>query len=279
MEFEKAGKAGNPAVLLLTEGSPAEIFSALKGLEKEYRLLSAPADTSPAALEDALLRECCGILWGAYGLHAGADILLRLLAGGRVRARTAVLEGAFTLPDSPALPAGGRLICWMGGKDKAAKKSWQDLGEAVSPIDSLTIKKLPKKESLLSFRPDVAADRLKKAFGPGVSVQRTARMARSADRVWTYLCANPPEKELALLRHSEPPVLDEEQRLCLLEGRSDKLRIWVHATRVEALGRGRSVCTDRIDFDAGKLNAVARPLAELYLTLLQFRRERELKEN
>ena len=278
MELEKTGKAGTPAVLLLTDRVPEDTLIAMKGLEKNYTLLAAPADAPAEELEAALLAETGGLLWGAYGLHAGGDALLRLLARDRVRIRTAVLEGAFTMPEILPDPRKTRVICWIGGKDKAAKKSWQGLGERVAPVDSLTVKKLPKKESLLSFRPDVAAAQLKKAFGTAVCVQRSCELDQSPERVWRYLREYPAYRERSLLTSHRPVERMEEARIQLLEGSSDKLTLWIHATHVEERD-GKTLCIDRIELEAGKRNAAARPLAELYLALLQLQRARGLKKS
>ena len=278
MEFERSGNAGAPAVLLLTDRPPAETLEKLPGLEKDYCLLAAPADTAAEALEAALLRETDGLVWGAYGLHAGADALLRLLSRGRVRVRTAVLEGAFAMPDTPPDPRNCRVICWIGGRDKAAKKSWQDYGHSASPADSLTIKKLPKKESLLSYRPDVAAQQLKKAFGTAVCVRRVSTLEHSPEQVLRFLEENPFYRERSVLTKIRPVERIHESGLQLLQGSSDKLSVWIHATRVDRQD-GKTVCVDRIELEAGRLNAAAKPLAELYLTLLQLHRAHCLKKS
>ena len=278
MELDKSGRSGTPAVLLLTDRAPEETLTALKGLGKDYTLLAAPADAPVQELEAALLGETGGLLWGAYGLHAGADSLLRLLSRGRLRIRAAVLEGAFTMPETLPDPRKTRVICWVGGKDKAAKKAWQGLGERVSPVDSLTVKKLPKKESLLSFRPDIAAAQLTKAFGTAVCVQRRIVLEQSPDRVWQHLREYPAYRERGILTKHQPVERVEEARIQLLQGSSDKLTLWIHATHVEERD-GKTVCIDRIELEAGKLNTAAKPLAELYLTLLQLQRARGLKKS
>ncbi len=278
MELEKAGKSGAPAVLLLTDRPPAEAVAGLPGLEKRYCLLAAPADAEIIELEKALLAETDGLIWGAYGLHAGADALLRLLSRGRVRVRTAVLEGAFTLPETPPDPKNCKVICWMGSKDKAAKKAWQSYGQTVAPTDSLTIKKLPKNESLPAYRPDVAADRLKKAFGTAVCVRRVSVLDQEPARVWRHIWENPAYRERSLLTRVKPTERIDESGLQLMQGSSDKLSVWVHATRVEEQD-GKTVCVDRIELEAGRLNAAAKPLAGLYLALLQIQRARSLKKS
>lgn len=280
MELHTRGKSGNPAVLLLPGAGtePETVFSALSGLEKSYCLLLpvfAPGEEGANradALEKRLLRDCAGRIWGAYGLRGGADTLLSLFSRGTVRVRTLILEGAFTPP--PAVPAAERIVCWMGSKDKAAKKAWKALEAQVSPLSTLTMKKLKKEQDLMSLRPDIMVKQLKKTLGKAVIVTRDRVISQSADTVWRQLSRSAETQDAAVLQSANAPHIDDERRTVILEGTSPRLKHWSHLTRVEALGLNRAVCTDQVELDAGALNFAAKPLAGLYLSRVQRRRAR-----
>ena len=106
MELRETGKTGATAVLLWPDdGMDAAVFApVVHTLEKTCRVL-VPVFTPEevfsarvAAVESALLTGYDGRIWGAYGLRSGGSALLSLLAGGKVRVRTSIVEGAVELP-------------------------------------------------------------------------------------------------------------------------------------------------------------------------------------
>ena len=282
MNLHTRGKPGNPVVLLLPEGEADHeaVFAALGGLEKSYYLMlpafAAGEDTAARldALEKLLVRDHAGRVWGAYGLRSGAGLLLSLLSRGTVRVRTLILEGAYAPAAAP--PAAEKIICWKGSRDKAAKKAWKALEEQVSPLSSLTMKKLKTEEDLLSLRPDMMVKQLKKALGKTVIVTRSAVYTQPVDRVWRQLAG---DRDAGVLTETEAPRQDDTNRTLILEGRSPRLKRWSHLTHVEPLGINGTVCTDQVELDAGPLNFAAKPLAGLYLGQLQRRRNKALWED
>ena len=106
MELRETGKPGAAAVLLWPDdGLDAAVFaSVVRSLEKSCRVLvpvfapEEPPDARVAAVESALLAGYDGRIWGAYGLRGGGSALLSLLAEGKVRVRTCVVEGAVEVP-------------------------------------------------------------------------------------------------------------------------------------------------------------------------------------
>ena len=132
MELRETGKAGAAAVLLWPDdGLDAAVFaSVVRSLEKSCRVLvpvfapEKPPDTRVAAVESALLAGYDGRIWGAYGLRGGGSALLSLLAEGKVRVRTCVVEGAVEVPVQGLREFSGTLFHWKGSKDKSAGKSW-----------------------------------------------------------------------------------------------------------------------------------------------------------
>ena len=95
--------------------------------------------------------------------------------------------------------------------------------------------------------------------------------------VWRELCRRPAGRAVSRLTEMAPLRQDDETRTQLLEGRSGKLALWRHAVTLAPLGDDRTECTDQVELDAGKLNAAAKPLAELYLKLLQVQRANGMK--
>ena len=279
MELHTCGKPGNPVILLLPEGKADHeaVFSALKGLEKSYFLIlptfeeGENDETRLAALEKALVRDHAGRVWGAYGLRPGATLLLSLLARGAVRVRTLILEGGYTLSTKP--PMAERIVCWMGSRDKPAKKAWKELEKQASPASTLTMKKLKKEQDLLSLRPDLMVKQLKKTLGKAVIVSRSTVIMQPVDSVWQRM---PVQQTAAVLTETEPTRLDDAHRTVISAGTSPRLKHWSHLTHLEALGLNGTVCTDQVELDAGILNGVAKPLTGLYLGRLQRRRKRAL---
>ena len=286
MDIRTMGKPGAPAVLLLgnADDSFALLSETFTGLEKEYFLLFPVFDTSEdrearaRALETALLEGYAGRIWGAYGLREGAALLLDVFVRGRIFCRTAVLEGAFALSGPVYGNAVGRMICWINAKDKAAKASWEALRGRVRGVSSLTMKKLKKDRTFGEIRPDLAVKRLKKEFGTAVIVTSTDVLPQRSETVWRELNTHVPRAELKALKEKEPTLCLSDDYVMIQNGRSPRLSHWSHMTRLESLGEDGTICTDQVELDAGKLNALAKPLAALYLKALHARRRRALKK-
>ena len=128
MELRETGKTGATAVLLWPDdGMDAAVFAPLvRTLEKTCRVLvpvfapEEPFSARVAAVESALLAGYDGRIWGAYGLRSGGSALLSLLADGKVRVRTSIVEGAVELPKQGLSAYSGTLVHWKGSKDKGA---------------------------------------------------------------------------------------------------------------------------------------------------------------
>ena len=254
MELHAIGKKDRPPVLVLPgEGRTAEeTAAALKKLKKSYRVLIgdlAGAEELPA-LEEALRQEGCGALWGAYGLDKGAEELLGLLERDRLDIRTRVVEGRFVPPEEA--PAGDeRIRCWTGKKDKEGKAALEALRARGWQASALTLKKLPKGESTLSYCPGTAAAQLKKAFGEAECVCRTVVFPFGMEPVWALLEQRPDPREAARLDRSEGLRRDEAKRTLLYQGSGGAMPVWVHRITLEAVDEGHTRVTDRICFRAG----------------------------
>ena len=278
MELTVYGKADLPAVLLLPPAGMTgdELRSRLSALDKSYRLLVPQGDGTAEELEAALRRAEVVRLWGAYGLREGAGQLLELLSRG-LQVRTAVVEGPFLLPERSLRDFPGRLICWKGGKNKKAKKSWEALKKDVPGLRSLTLGKLKNKQDYISLRPDLMAKRLCATFGTACTVQLTETLPRTPDAVWRELCRRPAGRAVTRLTEMRPLRQDDERRTQLLEGSGKKLSLWSHTVRLSPLGDDRTVCVDQVELEAGKLTPAAAALARLYLKGEQRRRRANLK--
>lgn len=279
MELRTIGKKDRPAVLLLAgrAWAPEDVAAALKRLKKDYRLLipvfeaEESASAQLPALEEALLDDCAGTIWGAYGLGDGAEELLSLLDRDALRIRTRVVEGAFTPPAEPDADR-GELRCWAGAKDKAAKKALEELRSRGGRATALTLKKLPRGKSTLAYCPGIAADQMKKAFGEAVCVRRTGVLPAGQVQVWRLLCAGPDERESARLDRAEPLRADEARGILVYEGRSEALPVWSHTIRLEPTGKGLTRCTDQILFRAGQNTRAMKRSVKRYLVYLQLAR-------
>ena len=273
MELKTMGKDASPAVLLLPgEGiEPEAVLAALKTMGRRYRLLLPVFDPGegPEALEDALLRECAGRLWGAYGLGSGADMLLRLIARGKVRVRSWVTEGPVALPEEPLPERPGRGWSWIRAKDKAGERSLAALREACGGVASMTMKKLPKKKSTLSYCPKFAVGRMEKSFGSAVSVSRSARISAPAASLWSELNEGPIQKEIARLREMLPVEKDEARHVLILEGKGERTELWSHLIRLESDEDGVTICTDQILMQPRGKAAPAVWSVKLYLAYIQ----------
>ena len=279
MEFMISGKPEAPAVLFLpASGSDAAALAAtLKPLEKNYRVVlpSSPMDTP--SLEKALLWFGLEMLWGAWGLREGATELLALLSRGNVRVRTAVLEGAFALPEKSLRDYEGTLICWKGGKDRKAKKSWEALKKEVPGLRSLTLGKLKKDQDFLSVRPDLMVRRLNDALGSARVIRLEQILPWDVDRVWQRVRRQPMGRAELRLEERGPLVWSDADFTRRLEGRSRKISLWRHTVRLSPLGDNCTACTDQLEIAAGKRAPLAAMAARRYLRREQARREALLK--
>ncbi len=278
MELTVCGRAELPAVLLLppAETSGEELCRRLTALEGQYRLVWPAGPGSAEELKAALARAGAERLWGAYGLREGATLLLELLAEG-ASVRTAVVEGPFSLPSRSLRDFAGVLVCWKGGKNKKAQKSWEALKKDVPGLRSLTLGKLKKKQDYLSLRPDLMAKRLAATFGAARTVRLTETLPRTPETVWRELCRRPAGRAVSRLTEMAPLRQDDETRTQLLEGRGGKLSLWRHSVALAPLGDDRTECVDQVELDAGKLTPAAAVLAKLYLRREQKRRRNALR--
>lgn len=283
MELRTIGKKDRPAVLLLAgkDWEAEAVAAALKGLKKDYRLLipvfeaeeAAGADLS--ALEDDLMRDCAGTLWGAYGLNDGAEELLALLDRDKVRIRTRVVEGAFTPPEGGEADP-GELRCWTGSKDKAGKNTLAALRARGGHVAALTLKRLPKGKSTLSYCPGTAANQMKKAFGEAICVSRSTVLPAGKEQVRRLLSAGPDERESSRLDRAEPLRTERDGDTLIYEGRSAALPVWHHTIRLESTGKGLTRCTDQILFRADEDNKGMKRTVKRYLIYLQLSRSLSL---
>ena len=267
MKLENWGTADKGAVLLLTgeRFTPAQVREALPGLEKRYHVLvSSGTGASPEELFDAL--RCAGVvrLWGAYGLEAGADALLAFLAAGSMEVRTAVTEGCFSLPAASLAEYPGTLICWKGGRDKPAEKSWKALKAQRPGLRSLTLDKLKKGQTYLSRRPDLMEKRLTATFGDVSALQVTDVFLGSEKEVWQFFSGET-GSDFPLLRELAPPREDEARHIRIREGRGEDIPFWNRRLELERAGDGAVKCVDQVEYSAGKRQGRIRRLGERYL--------------
>ena len=276
MELRVIGEENRPPVLFMPGSDWDEKLSsaALRALRNDYCLLipDAEEEADPAALEEALLRDTAGALWGAYGLNDGAEALLTLLNRDALDIRTRVVEGRFSLPDDT--PGSGREIrCWTGYKDKKGKQSLEALRADGWQAAALTLKKLPKEKSTMAYCPSLATKQLKKAFGTAQCVSRTAVLPAGPERVLALLGEKPDAREAARLDRAAPVHCDEKKRTVLYEGSGAGLPVWYHLIRLEAVDDRHTRCTDRIYFrSSGKDGPVTEKSVRRHLLRLHILR-------
>ena len=281
MELITTGKDAAPAVLLLPgDGrTPEDVLGALKPMSKKYRLLLpvfGPGE-GMEALEEALQRQCAGRLWGAYGLGSGADMLLELIARGRVRVRSWVTEGPVSPPEDPVARDHGKGWSWIRAKDKAAAQSLAALREKYADVNSLTMKKLPKKKSTLEHCPKFASGRMEKSFGTAVSVSRSTVIDMPVDELWAKLRDRHLRSEIARLRSRLPVEMDDGEHRLILEGAGDSMELWSHMIRLEPGEEGATVCTDQILMRPVGKKGLTVSAVKLYLLCAQLSRALEAR--
>lgn len=285
MELRVTGKAGAAAVLLWpdTAANVSDYAPVVRTLEKSCRVLMpvfAPEETEnerTAAVESALLALHDGRIWGAYGLRTGGSAVLALLAHGKLRVRTAVVEGAVNVPQGIEMYS-GVLVHWKGSRDKAAEKSWERLHKAFPALRSLTLRKLKAGQDVVSIRPDIMAKRLLKVFGSAGTVRVSTLVPHSAARVWRQLNRRPAGKALGRLQTMQPLRRTDEDRTQIIEGSAKGIPLWSHMTRVEPCGEYGAVCVDQVEISAGKLTPAAVRAAKIYLKAVQKNRNRQMRK-
>jgi len=264
MKFRTYGNPNNPTLLLIPgEGmGEQELYTSLKKLENSYYLLLpafAPAESPERRLEG--MEECLhdhfsGRIWGAYGLDAGATLLLALLSRNRVQIRTAVLDGTMLLPSESLDKCSATLVYWYGSRDKAAKKLLKSFRDACPDLRTLRLKKLRPGQRFLSIRPDLMVKRLRRTFGTGKLVNLTVLLPVDSDALWNHLL----HRDHAAAEQLKDPftvTCREEERRLLIEGRSSLSRHWSHLLQLERLEDGLTLCTQQLELAGGALSALS----------------------
>lgn len=285
MELRETGKNGAAVVLLWADdGTDAAFAPIIRTLEKTYRVLVpvfAPEETTGervAAVEAAILRTCDGRIWGAYGLRRGGDAILTLLSRGNMRIRTAIVEGALTVPTQGLGDCSAAIIHWKGSRDKGAKKTWEELHREIPALRSLTLRKLKAGQDFVSVRPDLMAKRLAKSFGAAGVVRVSSLVPHSAARAWRQLNRRPAGKALGRLQTMRPLRRTDEDRTQIIEGTAKGVPLWSHMTHIEPCGERSAVCVDQVEIAAGFLTPAAVRFTEIYLKAVQNRRKRQMRK-
>ncbi len=277
MELMIRGQENAPTLLLIpAKGMPAEaLYAPLQELEKTYRLILADGAGSAADLEKLLLAQGLDRLSGAYGLREGGTLLLALLAGGRVRVRTAVTEGPFALPRKGLFPETGNIVCWRGGKDKKAKKSLDALRKVRPSVSSHVLGKLKSGQDFVSICPDRMVARIRATFGSAVIVTAASSLPQDVGKVWAQIHA--PETSFPLVPPADIVSERREDYTLVREGSTKTVPVWSHMTRLRPVAGEATECLDQVEVDAGKLRAAAVPLTKLFLARDRKNRRRELR--
>ena len=287
MEIKTYGKSSAPALLLLSGGGSwgEAAESALRALEKSYFLLvPAFAETESlseraAALEECLLDDFAGRIWGAYGLREGGSVLLELLSRGKVRIRTAIAEGRVVLPAGGLRDIPGRLYYWYRAKDRKAKKLLKALRRVCPKLHTLALKKLKKDADFLSVRPDLMVKRLEKTFGKAQTVSVSSLMDANSDTIWRQLARRGVTKPMLHLTDMQPVTRSDEDRVQILEGQTRHISLWSHMIRLQRVSERETVFTDQVEVEAGFLTPLVKLWAGAYLRRSQRKQNRQLKKN
>lgn len=286
MKLKETGKIGGSFILLWPEaGTAVETAAPVRALEQNYRVLVpefTPEETASqriAATERELLRSYDGRIRGAYGLRSGGTELLAMLAQGSIRVRTVIVEGAVDVPTGGLKAFTGTLFHWKGSRDKAAKKSCEDLRRAFPALRTLTMKKLKAEQNFCLIRPDIMLKRLETAFGSAGTVRVSTLVPQSTQLVWRHLNRRPAgSKALSALQTMEPVRRTDEDHTQIIEGTASGVPLWSHMTRVEPCGDFGTVCVDQVEISAGALTPAAAKAAEIYLKALQKHRNRQMRK-
>ena len=271
MEFYTFGKPNNPTLLLLGgEGMDQNaLYLPLKKLESSYYLLIpvfAPGESMERRLEgveECLREHFCSRIWGAYGLDEGGTLLLALLSRGQVCIRTAIVDGAITLPEQPLNPD-SPLVYWYGSRDKAAKKQLKLLRESIPMLRTVQLKKLRAGERFLDIRPDLMVKRMKRSFGAAKLVNLSVLLEVNAQQLWELLSLR---DHTAAEQLKAPPTITlvPERLLLEIEGQSTLSKHWSHRLYLEPLEENLTLCTHQLELSAGAMAAVSVPRAKALL--------------
>ena len=279
MEIRRLGRENAPTVLILAENADG----LLTALGEKYDLLlptflaEDTAEKKLAALEAWISRECGGRLWGAFGSGEGGELLLSLRARKNVFIRRAVAEGVRTLPEGARKKTAGALTLWYGSRDGGAKRVGRRLRKKDETLCTLTVKKLASDERLSVRDPKLAAKRLIRALGTAEVVECTKKMKSSRARLWQFIGAHPLSAGEEKLAELSPTERDGQRFVQVSERTGRRLRLWSHLTRLEDVADRETLCTDRVELDAGPLSKPAAVAAKVYLRSLQRKRARALK--
>ena len=272
MKFRTYGNPNNPTLLLIPgEGmGEQELYTSLKKLENSYYLLLpafAPAESPERRLEG--MEECLhdhfsGRIWGAYGLDAGATLLLALLSRNRVQIRTAVLDGTMLLPSESLDKCSATLVYWYGSRDKAAKKLLPPLREQYPALYTVQLKKLRAGERFVDIRPDLMVKRMKRSFGAAKLINLSVLLEVNAQQLWELLSLR---DHMAAEQLKAPPTLTlvPERLLLEIEGQSTLSKHWSHRLCLEPLEENLTLCTHQLELSAGAMAAVSVPRAKALL--------------
>ena len=288
MDLLSCGKKDGACVLLLGRdgAESSRLRQALPGLEREYHLLLAlpgsgeSAGQQAAELERLLTERHAGRIWGAYAVREGGEVLLRLLSGGNVRVRSAVLDGT-VLPARPdgLVQTDTKLFYWFAAGDRAAKKTLRLLRERLGPVNSVALKKLKAGQLFADIRADLMEKRLLRCLGRARTVSLSAVLAAPAGQVFSALPGQPESRAAALLTKRDAVIADRE-RLTYITGGSGKLiRRWSHLVQLREQGERDTLCTDQVEMSAGLLDSLLVRWTRGHLQRQQKRLKKNVEQN
>ena len=285
MEMKTRGNVTAPALLLLPDGGVASaVDGSLRALEKNYFLLlpsfaegESLADRA-AALEECILDDFSGRIWGAYGLREGGTLLLSLLSRGKVRIRTSIAEGRLSLPEGSLKNCYGRLYYWYRAKDRKAKKLCKELRAVCPELHTLALKKLKKGTDFLSVRPDLMLKRLEKTFGKAQVLTVSSLMDGSSDSIWRQLARRGITKPMEQLTEMQPIERRDDEQVQILEGKTSRVSHWSHMIRLQRVSAKETIYTDQVELEAGFLTPLVKLWTGAYLRLSQKQQNRKLKK-
>ncbi len=286
MKLKETGKIGGSFILLWPEaGTAVETAAPIRALEQNYRMLvpeftqEETAEQRIADVERELLKSYDGRIRGAYGLRSGGTELLAMLAQGRIRVRTVIVEGSVDVPADGLKAFTGTLFHWKGSRDKAAKKSCEALRRSFPALRTLTMKKLKAGQNFCLIRSDIMLKRIETAFGSAGTVRVSTLVPQSTALVWRHINRRPAgNKALSALKTMEPLRRTDEDHTQIIDGSVSGVPLWSHMTRVEPCGDFGTVCIDQVEISAGPLTPAAAKAAAVYLKAVQKHRNRQMRK-